>query len=154
MITNDDKALLVLNRLIRASRDAELGFMAAADGAGDPELVQLFAEYGVQRAKYVVELQDRVRTLRGTPEDSGTVGGEVHRAWMGLKAAVDSNETHGILAECVRGEAAALLAYREALAERDVDEQTHDIIQRQYELVQAAHDRVRQLRDSATYAHR
>ena len=128
--------------------------MAAADGVADPELVQVFAEYGVQRAKHVGELQDRVRTLRGTPEDSGTVGGEVHRAWMGLKAAVDSTETHTILAECVRGEEAALRAYREALAERDVDGQTRELVQRQYELVQAAHDRIRQLRDSATYAHR
>jgi len=32
MIMNDEKALCVLNRLIRASRDGELGFMAAADG--------------------------------------------------------------------------------------------------------------------------
>src|SRR5687767_3511990 len=56
MITNDEKALLVLNRLIRANRDAELGFMAAADGVPGPELVQLFAGYGLERAKYVVEL--------------------------------------------------------------------------------------------------
>ena len=154
MITNDDKALLVLNRLIRANRDAELGFMAAADGVSNPELVQLFAGYGVERAKYVVELQERVRTLRGTPDDNGTVGGEVHRAWMGLKAAIDANETRVILEECVRGEEAALFVYREALAERDVDGQTRDIIQHQYEFVQAAHDRLRQLRDSAAYAHR
>ena len=154
MITNDDKALLVLNRLIRANRDAELGFMAAADGVSNPELVQLFAGYGVERAKYVVELQERVRTLRGTPDDNGTVGGEVHRAWMGLKVAVDANEAHTILEECLRGEEAALLAYREALAERDIDDQTRDLIQHQYEFVQAAHDRLRQLRDSATYAHR
>ena len=73
---------------------------------------------------------------------------------MGLKAAVDSTETHSILAECVKGEAAALRTYREALAERDVDVQTRELVQRKYELVQAAHDRVRQLRDSTTYAHR
>jgi uncharacterized protein (TIGR02284 family) len=154
MITNDDTALLVLNRLIRAGRDSELGFMAAADGVSDPELVQLFAEYAVQRAKGVVELQERVRVLRGTPDETGTVGGEVHRAWMGLKAAMNSNETHAILAECVKGEEAAVMTYREALAERDMDQQTRDLIQQHYELVQAAHDRVRQLRDSATYAHR
>jgi uncharacterized protein (TIGR02284 family) len=154
MISNDDNALLALNRLIRAGRDAELGFMAAADGASDPELVQLFAEYAVQRAKAVVEVQERVRILRGTPEESGSVGGEVHRAWMGLKVAMDANDLHGILAECVKGEAAAVMAYREALAERDIDQQTRDLIQKQYELVQAAHDRIRQLRDSATYAHR
>jgi hypothetical protein len=48
----------------------------------------------------------------------------------------------------------AVMSYRTALAERDVDQQTRELIQRQYEFVQAAHDRVRQLRDSATYAHR
>ena len=154
MITNDEKALFVLNRLIRAGRDGELGFLAAADGVPDPELVQLFAEYAVQRAKAVVELQERVRVLRGTPDDNGTLGGEVHRAWLGLKAAMDATDIHGVLAECVRGEEAAVMVYREALAERDVDEQTRDIIQRQYEQVQATHDRLRQLRDSAAYAHR
>ena len=51
MITTDEKALFVLNRLIRAGRDSELGFLAAADGVPDPELVQLFAGFAVQRAK-------------------------------------------------------------------------------------------------------
>src|SRR5688500_921926 len=140
MITNDDKALSVLNRLIRAGRDSELGFMAAADGVSDPELVQLFAGYALQRAKAVVEFQDRVRVLRGTPDENGTVGGEVHRAWMGLKAAMEASDIHGILAECVRGEEVAVRVLREALAERDIDEQTRDLIQREYEQVQAAHD--------------
>ncbi|MGH7943436.1 MAG: PA2169 family four-helix-bundle protein [Opitutaceae bacterium] len=154
MIPNDDQALLVLNTLVRTGRDAELGYMAAADGVADPDLVQLFAGYAVQRAKDVVELQDRVRVLRGSPDDNGTIGGEVHRAWMGLRAAMEANEIHGILAECVKGEEAAVIAYRQALATRDIDQATRDLIQRQYEQVQAAHDRVRQLRDSATYPHR
>jgi hypothetical protein len=47
-----------------------------------------------------------------------------------------------------------VMAYREALAERALDAQTRQLVQEQYELVQASHDRVRQLRDSATYAHR
>jgi uncharacterized protein (TIGR02284 family) len=104
MITNDDKALLVLNTLIRAGRDAEQGFLAAADRVPEPELVQLFADYAVQRARFVVELQERVRTMRGDPEQAGSIGGEVHRAWLGLKAALDSNEVHAILSECERGE--------------------------------------------------
>jgi uncharacterized protein (TIGR02284 family) len=154
MITNDDQALLVLNNLIRAGRDAEQGFVAAADSVPEPELAQLFADYAQQRAKFVAELQDRVRTLRGDPEQAGSFGGEVHRAWLGLKAAIDSNEVYAILSECERGEDMAVMSYRTALAERDVDQQTRELIQRQYEFVQAAHDRVRQLRDSATYAHR
>lgn len=154
MITNDDMALQVLNRLIHAGRDAEQGYLAAADVVAEPDLVQLFADYAVQRAKFVAELKERVKTLRGDPEDGGTVAGEVHRTWMGLKATVGTNETHAILAECERGEDMAVMAYREALGTRDVDKQTREIVQRQYEFVQAAHDRVRQLRDSVTYANR
>jgi uncharacterized protein (TIGR02284 family) len=154
VITTNDKALAVLNSLIRAGRDSEQGFLAAADAVGEKELVEFFSHYAVQRAKFAAELEDRVRTLRAVPEKGGSLAGDVHRAWMGLKAAIASRETHAILEECERGEDMAVMAYRQALAERDVDKQTREVIQRQYEFVQAAHDRVRQLRDSATYAHR
>ncbi len=152
MITNDEKALATLNALIRVGRDAERGFLDAADAVVDPELVQLFAEYGLQRAKFIVELKERMKTLRGTPKDAGTLAGELHRAWAGLQTAIQSNETHAILTECERGENLSVTAYGEALTERDLDPQTRELIQRQYEQVQAAHDRVRQLRDRAALA--
>ena len=154
MTTNDDAALLVLNELLVACKDSEQGFQTAADAVGVPELVELFEGYALQRAKYVVELEDRIRTLRGSPAKTGSMAGELHRGWMGLKAAVESNETHALLAECERGEDMARKVYAAALKEANIDAQTRELIQRHYEQVQAAHDRVRQLRDSATYAHR
>jgi uncharacterized protein (TIGR02284 family) len=154
MISNDDKAVAALNGLIRVGRDAEQGFLAAADGVAEAELVQLFAGYAVQRAKFVAELRDRVKTLRAEPANDGTLAGEVHRTWTGLKAILETNEAHAILSECERGEDMAVMAYREALAERDIDEQTRRLIQQQYEQVQAAHDRIRQLRDRALAAQR
>ena len=155
MTTNDDTSLLVLHALVRAGRDAENGYLAAADLVGEPELVQLFADKAVQRAKFVEELRERIRTLRADPDkDTGTGAGDAHRAWMGLRDLAASAETHAILAEVERGEDMSVMAYRDALAQREVDKQTREVIQRQYEFVQAAHDRVRQMRDSATYAHR
>ena len=154
MTTNDNETIAALNVLIQAGRDAEQGFLAAADYLPDPELVQMCAGYGVQRAKFVAELQDRVRTLRGQPAQNGTAGGEVHRAWMGLRSVMETKDIHAILAECERGEDMAVMAYRDALAVRDMDKQTREVIQRHYEFVQAAHDRVRQLRDSVRYANR
>src|SRR5687768_11263592 len=65
MITNDDKPLAILNSLIRANRDSELGYLAAADAVAEPELVQIFAHYALQRAKFAAELQERVKILRG-----------------------------------------------------------------------------------------
>jgi uncharacterized protein (TIGR02284 family) len=150
MISTDEASLLALNALIRAARDSERGYLAAGDLVAEPDLVQLFAENALQRTKFAQELEARVRTLRSTPEKtSGTIAGEMHRGWMGLNAALATNETHAILAECERGEDMAVVAYRDALKQPDLDVQTRELIQRQYELVQAAHDRVRQLRDRA-----
>lgn len=154
MITNDDKAVAALNALLHASRDAEVGYLAAADGVAEPELVQLFADYALQRAKFASELKTRLKALRVEPDDRGTAPGEAHHVWIGLRAALETNDPHAILAECERGEDMAVMTYRQALAERDIDAQTRALIQRQYEQVQLAHDRVRQLRDSAQYAAR
>lgn len=154
MTTNDDTTLLVLNNLIMAMKDAEQGYQAAADRVGVPELAELFEANVRQRTKFVLELQNRVRALRSTPAKTGTPVGALHRGWMGLKAALESNETHAILAECERGDDMSLKLFGSALKEIDIDRQSRELIQQQYEQVQAAHDRVRQLRDGETYAHR
>ena len=154
MIKTPDNALRLLNLLIPTCRDSEQGFQLAAMDVQEPELARIFAEYSAQRAKFVGELEDRVRVLRGEPASGGNPLAALHRNWMELKAALAANEVHAILQEVERGEDMAVKAYRTALAERDIDDDTHRLIQAQYELVQAAHDRIRQLRDSATYAHR
>ncbi len=154
MTTNDDKALLVLNLLIQAGKDAEQGFQTAAQCVNDAALARLFHDYATQRGKFIAELQDRVRTLRSDIPATGSAGAALHRQWMDLKAANERDQIHALLTECERGEDIAVMAYRDALKERDVDAQTRALIQRQYEQVQAAHDRVKQLRDSATYAYR
>lgn len=154
MTTNDDKTVLILNDLLLAARDSEKGFQAAADHAKVPELVELFAGYSLQRAKFAKELEERIRTLRATPTKPANPAAAMHRAWMGLKAAIDANEAHALLAECERGEDMAVKAYGAALKDQSLDGQSRALIQRQYEQVQAAHDRVKQLRDGPTYAHR
>jgi uncharacterized protein (TIGR02284 family) len=154
MTTNDDKTVLILNGLIRTLHDSEKGFQAAADAVNKADLIELFAGYSVERLKFAEELKQRVKILRAEPAKDDMPGGALHRGWMDLRAAIESNQTHAILAECERGEDMAVAAYAEALRSSDLDVQSRQIVQRHYELVQAAHDRIRQLRDGPTYAHR
>lgn len=154
MITSDENTLRVLNELIPFLRNAEKGFEAAADAVNQAELVELFAGYAVQRAKFVEELKHRVKTLRSEPVKGELAGGSLHRGWMDLRAASEANGTHAILAECERGEDAIVAAYIDALRQPDIDKQSLTMLQSQYEAVQAAHDRIRQLRDSPAYAYR
>lgn len=149
-----EPAVRALNSLIPICRDSEQGFQLAAMDVTDPDLARFFAECSAQRSKFVGELEDRVRVLREDPVKTGSPVAALHRRWMDLKAALADNQIHTVLAECERGEDVAVKAYIAALAESDVDDITRRLIQTQYEAVQAAHDRVRQLRDSATYAYR
>lgn len=149
MTTSDDATLLALNDLLMANRDAERGYGEAGDLVRLPDLVELFAGFALQRGKFAVELEERIGALRGTPVKGGSPLGALHRGWMDLKVAADEDITHAhaILAECERAEDIALKVYAAALKLRDIDPLSLALVQKQYEQVQAAHDRVRQLRD-------
>jgi uncharacterized protein (TIGR02284 family) len=154
MTTSFDKTIALLNDLIAIGQDARQGFDTAAGATTDPELARVFRDYAVQRADFVTALKERVRTLRATPDQRGDLAGALHRGWMNLQSALATAESHAVLAECERGEDIAVKAYAAALGDRDLDAETRRLVQGQYESVQAAHDRIHQLRDSATYAHR
>ena len=72
----------------------------------------------------------------------------MHRGWIDLKSALTSQDEHAILAECERGEDTAVAAYAEALAEEGLPGHVAATLQTQYKAVKAAHDRVRDLRES------
>lgn len=149
MATYSETTAAALNELIKTCKDGEEGFRTAAEDVKDASLKSLFNELSTQRAGFAAELQQLVRGLGEGPENSGSVSAAIHRGWIDLKAAVTSQDRHGILAECERGEDSAVAAYRDALASPDLAESIKIVIQRQYAAVQAAHDRVRDLRDAA-----
>ena len=151
MNVSNEKTISVLHDLIETNRDGQHGFRTAAEDAKDAELGRVFTQFSTQRTTFIAELQDRVRSLGGDPDKSGSVAGSLHRGWIDLKSAMTSNEPHAVLAEAERGEDAAVKSYREALDE-NLDPVTRGIVSRQYASVQAAHDRVKSLRDSVTYA--
>ena len=154
MKSSQDKSISVLNDLIETCEDGEHGFTTAAKDAKDAELGRVFSQYAAQRGNYIRELQGRVRALGGDPDQHGSVSGSLHRGWINLKAALSSDEPHAVLAECERGEDAAVANYRDALKNTELDSETRALVQRQAAGVQEAHDRVKQLRDSVAYAHK
>ena len=141
-----------LNDLTEILKDGEHGFRTAAKDVEAPELAALFNRYATQRAEFAATLQAHVVALGAKVDKSGSITGDLHRGWINLKAALSTNEPHAVLSEAERGEDAAVAAYRKALDQGDLDQPTRDLISRQYTEVKAAHDHVRTLRDSSTYA--
>jgi len=133
--------------IISVNRDAEQGFRGAANAARDPAMKQMFAQYAAQRAAFAVELQTAVKRLGFDTTDPQGVGGMLHASWMSLKAMVTGHDLHGILVETERGEDWALKTYRVAMS-KTLTPEIAAIVERQFAEIQAAHDRIRLLRDT------
>lgn len=144
--SSNDAVIDILNGLIETCRDGQEGFKQAAEGTQAADLKKVFYDFSQQRASFVGELQDIVRTLGGDPENTGTISGAIHRGWMNIKAAVAGNDEAAILNECERGEDSAKGAYEKAL-ENDLPTYIRQTLQTQYQTVMAAHDHVKELRD-------
>ena len=145
--TNDD-VISTLNNLIETCKDGQNGFQTAAEGVQNSNLKSTFYEFGQQRAQFAGELQTLVRELGGDPENSGSTAAALHRGWINIKSAVTGQDDAAILNEAERGEDVAKNTYKEAL-EMSLPSNVSSVVQRQYTEVQAAHDKVRDLRNAA-----
>jgi uncharacterized protein (TIGR02284 family) len=133
-----------LNNLIGACKDGENGFRAAADDVKNSELKALLQGYSQQRGQFVQELQAEVRRLGGTPEESGSLSGTLHRGWMNLKSVVTGKDDSATIAECERGEESARAVYDKALKDH-LPEEVQAVVDRQFASIKEAHDRIRAL---------
>ena len=143
---NDD-VISLLNNLIETCKDGEQGFKEAAEGVERSDLKSTFYEYSQQRSQYAGVLQGLVRSLGGDPESGGSISGAMHRGWINIKSAVTGQDEAAILNECERGEDVAKEAYEAAL-NTTLPSNIEDVIRQQSQGVQAAHNRIRELRNS------
>ena len=139
----------ILNDLIETLKDGQEGFRAAATEVEADQLKKLFGEYSLQRSKFAGELQAMAHSLgEQEPETTGSVAAKLHRGWMNLKSALTSKDAHAILAECERGEDSAVAEYKKALEADGLPADVQETLRAQFIEVKAAHDRIRDLRDS------
>jgi len=144
--TNND-VISSLNQLIEICKDGQDGFKDAAEGVERSDLKTTFYEFSQQRAEFKGVLQELVRSLGGDPEKSGSISGAIHRGWINIKSAVTGKDEGAILNECERGEDYAKEAYADA-AKLNLPANVADIIRQQSQAVLAAHNRIRELRNT------
>ena len=148
-MSTNSQHITLLNDLIQTLKDGQAGFKVAADDVESHDIRTLFHGFILQRSKFAGELQALAQTLgESDPQAGGSVSGALHRGWIDLKAAITRKDEHGILAECERGEDSAVAHYREALDTADLPADVREVIARQFVDIKAAHDQVRDLRDS------
>ena len=138
-----------LNDLIQTCKDGEEGFRDSAEHVQMQDLRSIFNEYSRQRIQFATELQTLVSRIGGKPAEGGSVSGSLHRGWVNLKSALTGRDDHAILAECERGEDAAVRNYQDALA-HDLPSDVRSVVEEQYRQILSAHNRIKSLRDNTT----
>jgi len=137
-----------LNDLVQICLDGEKGFAEAAEHVVDSSLKLELMDYSMQRKDFASDLKALVSSTGEEPSHSGDLSAGLHRAWIDVKALFTSNDRHAVLAECERGEDAAVEAYRNAMAS-GLPSDYSQLIQSQFAAVKRTHDRIKALRDAA-----
>lgn len=146
---NRDDTIDTLNNLIETSKDGEYGFRKSAEYLKDEQTRRLFLQRADECQQAAAELQAAVAEMGGTPEDSGSATGTVHRGWVAMKGSLSGYSDKAILEETERGEDSAMAQYRKALNNGDLAPEARSLVERQYAGVERNHAQVRALRDQA-----
>jgi uncharacterized protein (TIGR02284 family) len=140
---NDD--ISTLNNLITTCRDGQEGFRTAAEHLKDQQFKTLFEQFARERGEIAAELEQLVARRGGEPQREGSLSGTLHRGWMDLRGALTRGDEQ-IIAEAERGEDVAKGAFESALAAID-DPDIRTVVDRAYQRVAEAHNRVRAMED-------
>ena len=139
----------LLNELVETLKDGQKGYADAMTDVEDTNLKETFKKYAAQRAEYITEIEDQMFKLNLKPDEESSVTGTIHRAWINLKAALTSKDNAAVLNECERGEEYATTAYQTALKAQDLPANLKSVIEKQYQGVTEAHNKIKSLRESA-----
>ncbi len=141
----------LLNDLIEINNDRVAGFeKVLADITDDnADVKQLFQEYAAQSREFSQELTAIVATNAEEVETGNSISGTLHRAWIDVKALFGGSDRKSILAEAERGEDAIKKAYQTTLEDSELSADVRQTVSTQAAAINAAHDRIKALRDAA-----
>lgn len=146
----NEKTIDVLNELITINNDRIEGYDTAAKETEEQDLKDLFAQFSATSQKCNEELKAEVNELGGTPAEGTRISGKFFRVWMDVKAALTGKDHKAILNSCEYGEDVAKNTYEKALEDDEdiLNDEQITMLEEQYELLVADHDKVKAMRDS------
>jgi uncharacterized protein (TIGR02284 family) len=152
MKTIDEKTTKALRKLIIINNDRFEGYQDAKNHADDGDLKILFEKYSLQSKKFGNEIEMMIPDLSDDVPDSDDTkaSGKLFRAWMEIKDNLAPNNRKAVLSSCEFGEDAAKREYDRVLEDaEDISPEALAMIHRHRAELQAAHDEIKAMRDSA-----
>ena len=140
-----------LQDLLEKNYDAQKGFTKAMQNAKSENLKHFLMKQAAQRSRFATELTQELRNLDEDPKESGSITGNLHRAWIDIKSSLSGNEDEAVLEECIRGEKASADEYHEKLKKYSFPIQISNVLHRQSSEINETLARVKSLEDLADH---
>jgi len=136
----------IIKILIETCRDAQAGYLIAAEHAKSAELRAFFSNQSMERARFSAELE-RVAKHLGEAEIAPGAGivDRINRAWLELKHKLGAGDT-GVL-ETVEAAASQCRSQYQQAVQSTLPGELKTVIDRQAESVFAAYDQICALRE-------
>lgn len=147
---DQNSAVSVIENLIETNKDGQKGYQDAASHVKRNDLKTYFTEQSAERGKFAQELQSELSKLEPEKKVSGSASAAMHRAWIDTKVAMGAGDK-SVLESVEKGEDNAKDTYNKALR-GNLPAGVAEIIRRQASSVQRAHDKVKNLLDTAEAA--
>ncbi len=144
---NNDQTRDKLQYILGTLHDGETGYREAAENATDPQLRSMLTNFGEERSRLAGQIETVIAQMGATPREHGSAGAALHRAWLNVRDAVTGHDDYAVVAEAERGEDAAVQNYQDVLKE-DLPLEVKSLLEQQYSVVRANHDRVSALKNS------
>jgi uncharacterized protein (TIGR02284 family) len=141
-----DDTVSQIEKLIETCKDGEYGFRTCAEHVKSTDLKEVFLRRAEDCQRGASELQQIVVQLGGKADTGSSASGALHRGWVSVVGVLSGKSDGAILAECERGEDAALERYRDAI-KANFPPDVMAVVQRQYDGVKRNHDQIRTLRN-------
>ncbi len=147
MSTKHEEMVDQLEEILEKNRDAEKGYMKAAENADSANLKNYFEKKARDRKIFNESLKRELVTNYDEIDDDGTFGGTVHRAWMDVKAFFSGDNDESMLEEAIRGDKSAVEEYEEVLEDTTLPNSIAMLVRDQQMKIRTDLNKIKSLED-------
>lgn len=138
---NNDKSIPVLNDLLNITNDRIAGFAKVEDKVWETrsDLKLTYDDMVSRSTDMKNDLINLINLKGGEADNSTSVSGAFHRAWIDVKNTFSSDKEESTLENVVFGEKAAIEAYQDALASGDLCPESTALVSEQLVRLKASY---------------
>lgn len=142
-MSTDKKIEHTLNDLIAIARDGQEFYTEAAQKVDDASLSALFTRIAAVKGNIVSQLGSSVQAAGGTPEDHGTMVGNMQQLYGKVRAAFGDKQ-YGYVTELEESEDRLLKAFTDTIGDEDTPQAARAAAQALLPEVRECHNTMRE----------